>query len=86
MELVSAPEDKCLVMISAQTQRQHAEEEREKKLNECSEVTLNTVELEDEVELIFLFDHDLLQEVKDRVKKTKSEKKLHNRPRLEDEQ
>ena len=32
MELVSAPE-KCLVMTSAQTQQQQAEEEREKKLN-----------------------------------------------------
>ena len=47
---------------------------------------LNTVELEDKVESIFLFDDELFQEVKNRVKKTKSEKTLHNRWRLEDEQ
>ena len=70
MELVSAPEEKCLVVTSAQIQRQHTEEEREKKLNESSQVTLNTVELEDEVESIFQFDDDLFQDVKDRVKKT----------------
>ena len=44
------------------------------------------MEFEDEVESIFQFDNDLFQEVKGRVKKTKSEKKLHNRQRLEDEQ
>ena len=82
MELVSTPEEKCLVETSAQTQQQHTEEEKKKKLNESSEVTLNTVEHEDEVESIFQFDDDLFQE----VKKTKSEKKLHNRQRLEDEQ
>ena len=38
MELVSAPEEKCLVVTSAQTQRQYTEEEREKKLNESSKV------------------------------------------------
>ena len=79
MELVSGPEEKYLVVTSVQTQWQHTEEEREKKLNKSSEVTLNIVELEDEVEFIFQFDDDLFQEVKDRVKKTNSEKKLHIR-------
>ena len=69
MKLVSAPEEKRLVVTSAQTQRQHIEEEREKKLNESSEITLNTVELEDKVESIFQFDDDSFQEVKDREKK-----------------
>ena len=86
MELMSAPEEKCLVMTRAQTQRQHTEGERENKLNETAGMTLNTEELEDEVESIFLFDDELFQEVKDRVKKTKSEKRGHNRQRLEDEQ
>ena len=49
-------------------------------------MTLNTVEFEDKVESIFQLHDDLFQEVKDRVKKTKSEKTLHNRHRLEDEQ
>ena len=74
----NAPEEKCLVMTRAQIQRQHTEEEREKKLSEAAGVTSNTVELEDEVESIFLFD-ELFQEVKDRVKETGSEKGLHNR-------
>ena len=74
------------VMTRAQTQRQHAKEEREKKLNETAGVTLNTVELDDEVESIFPFDDESFQEVKVRVKKTKSEKRVHNRQRLEDEQ
>ena len=86
MELVSAPEKKCLVVTRAQTQWQHAQEEREKKLSDTAGVTLNTVELEDKVESIFAFDDELFQEVKDRMKKNKSEKRLHNRQRLEDEQ
>ena len=86
MELVSAPEEKCLVVTRVQTQWQHTEEEREKKLNETARVTLKTVELDDEVDSIFPFDDELFQEVKDRVKKTKSEKRVHNRQRLEDEQ
>ena len=49
-------------------------------------MTLNTVELEDKVESIFPFDEELFQEVKNKVKTTKSEKRLHNGQRLEDEQ
>ena len=46
----------------------------------------NTVEFEDEVESILQFDYDLLQEMKDRVKKIKSKKRLYNRQALENEQ
>ena len=86
MELASAPEEKCLVMTRGQTQQQYAEEEREKKPNETAGVTLNTVELDDEVDSIFPIDNELFQEVKNRVKKAKVEKRWHNRQRLEDEQ
>ena len=58
MVIVSVPE-KCLVVTLAQTLGRQAEKEREKKLNEISEVTLNTVEPEVEVKSIFWFDDDL---------------------------
>ena len=38
------------------------------------------------MESIFPLDDELFQEMKDRVKKTKSEKRRHSRQRLEDEQ
>ena len=69
MELVSTLVEKYLVVIRAQTQRQHTEEEIEKRLNENSKVILSIVELQDEMESIFRFDDDLFQELKDRVKR-----------------
>ena len=51
MELVSAPEEKGLMVTRAHTQWQHAEDEREE--NESSKVTLNTVELKDRAEFVF---------------------------------
>ena len=78
MEPLSAPEERCLV-VTGHRLSGNTEEEREKKLNETAGVSLNTVEFEDVVESIFPFDDELFQEVKDGVKKTKSEKRLYNR-------